>query len=33
MADNTLFLATLVEMGFDEKISKVALQKTGSRKG
>lgn len=30
MADNNLFLATLVEMGFDEKISKVALDKTGS---
>ena len=31
MADSTLFLATLVEMGFEEKIAKVSLQKTGAR--
>ena len=26
-----MFLATLVEMGFDQGISKVALSKTGSK--
>merc|ERR1712142_1027284 len=30
MSDSAMFLATLVEMGFDQGISKVALSKTGS---
>jgi len=31
MSDSAMFLATLVEMGFDQGISKVALSKTGSK--